>query len=309
MNDGQTKSRKRRWLRHLLIVVAIAFAVPFIYVSWRAFALINGFQPPEMAAAQHTPRDVIGDLGGMKVRIPRHYAEYVEYDGDPGFGEKRKGPRPQRTFDSRLTSFGIDVRFPDMKGLENAQIREEKRRQPLQEKTWIHIGINAGEIYPGDGFLDRRTERTLLQTDTPESKGHWLFTYGRMPEDEHGLEVWRLSEINPKTGRPAREDSSARDIYIHRDASGNVDTFISCGQPSVPKGIGTCNLGTHLEPKADVVVKISFRRGMLPDWQEIRQSSRDLLMSFEVDPASEEVSHSQRGLPAIARAAEPFGIM
>jgi hypothetical protein len=27
----------------------------------------------------------------MKVRIPRHYAEYVEYDGDPGFGEKRKG--------------------------------------------------------------------------------------------------------------------------------------------------------------------------------------------------------------------------
>jgi hypothetical protein len=30
------------------------------------------------------PKDVIGGLGGMKVRIPRHYAEYVEDDGDPG---------------------------------------------------------------------------------------------------------------------------------------------------------------------------------------------------------------------------------
>ena len=51
-----------------------------------------------------------------KVRIPRHYAEYVEYDGDPGFGEKRKGPVPERTFESKLSSFGMDVRFPDMRG-------------------------------------------------------------------------------------------------------------------------------------------------------------------------------------------------
>ena len=289
MSNQQSKSRKRHWLRHLLIVVAIAFAVPFIYVSWRAFALINGFQPPEMAAAQHTPRDVIGDLGGMKVRIPRHYAEYVEYDGDPGFGEKRKGPRPQRTFDSRLRGFGMDVRFPDMKGLENAQMREERRRLFLsQDNPWIGIGINAGKHYPGDGFLDRQTNARLFHINTPESKGHWLFTYERMPEDEYGLEVWRLSEINPKTGKPAREDSSARDIYIHRDALGKVDTYISCKHPSVPTGIGTCNAETHLEPKADVVVKINFRRGLLPEWQRIRQSARDLLMSFEVEPASEE---------------------
>ena len=235
MSNQQSKSRKRHWLRHLLIVVAIAFVVSLIYVSWRAFALINGFQPPEMAAARHTPRDVIGDLGGMKVRIPRHYAEYVEYDGDPGFGEKRKGPRPQRTFDSRLTSFGIDVRFPDMKGLENAQIREEKRRQPLQEKTWLYIGINAGEIYPGYGFLDRLTDRTLFNPHASKSKRPWDHIYERMPEDEHGLEVWRLSKVDPHTGRPAWEDSDAHDIYIHRDTSGKVDTYISCKHPSVPR--------------------------------------------------------------------------
>jgi hypothetical protein len=303
MNTEQSKPGKYRWLSRLLVAVVVLVAVPFIYISWRVYSTLNGFQPPEMAAAQYTPRDVIGDLGGMKVRIPRHYAEYVEYDGDPGFGEKRKGPRPQRTFDSRLTSFGIDVRFPDMKGLENAQIREEKRRQPLQEKTWIHIGINAGEIYPGDGFLDRRTERTLLQYQphTPEGRENWLFTYERMPEDEYGLEVWRLSETDPTTGRPAREDRNALDIYIHRDASGKVDTFISCKYPSVPGGIGKCNAGTHLEPKAKAVVRINFRRGMLPDWQRICQSARDLLMSFEVDPASVETSPSSASPPQASR--------
>jgi len=254
---------------------------------------IMGFQPPEMAMARYTPKDVIGDLGGMKVRIPRHYAEYVEYDGDPGFGEKRKGPRPERTFDSRLTSFGIEVRFPDMKGLENAQLREEKRRQPLREKTWIRIGINAGEIYPGDGFLDRRTNSTLFNVYSPEMKGHWLFTYERMPDDEYDLEVWRLSGTDPRTSKPARESDSTRDIYIHREPSGNVDVYIGCGRPSVPSGIGTCNLETSLAPKAQVAVRVSFRRELLPEWKRIQQSARDLLLSFEVDPSPITTNISQ----------------
>jgi hypothetical protein len=289
MHNKSIPFTKRRALLYPLTVV---FTALVIYVAWEVSSLAYGFQPPEMAAAQHTPRDVIGDLGGMKVRIPRHYAEYVVYDGDPGFGEKRKGPRPPRTFDSRLRSFSIDVRFPDMKGLENAQIRKEKRRQPLQETTWISIGINAGEDYPGDGFLDRQTERRLLQFQphTPEGRENWLFTYERMPKDEYGLEVWRLSEIAPRTDKLARESSHARDIYIHRDASGKVDTFIMCKYPSVPEGIGKCNAGTHLEPKAKVVVNINFRRGLLPEWQRVRQSARDLLISFEVAPVSVETS-------------------
>jgi hypothetical protein len=174
-----------------------------------------------------------------------------------------------------------------MKGLENAQLREEKRRQPLQEKTWIYIGINAGKNYPGDGFLDRRTNSTLFNVDSPEYKGHWLFTYERMPEDEYGLEVWRLSGIDPRTGKPARESNSTNDIYIHRGPSGSVDTYIDCGRPSVPTGIGNCRLGTHLVPKAQVKVEISFRRGLLSEWKRIQQSARDLLLSFEVDPPSD----------------------
>jgi len=269
--------RKLRWVVYFLIGLSIVF----IYAMQRMSARIIGFQPPEMAMARYTPKDVIGNLGGMKVRIPRHYAEYVTYDGDPRFGEKRKGPRPERTFDSRLRSFGIEARFPDMKGLENALLREEKRRQPLQEKTWIYIGINAGEIYSGDGFLDRLTNASL-----PGNKAYWWDTYERISEDKYGLEVWLLSGTDPRTGKPARESHTTNDIYIHRGSSGNVNTYISCGRPSVPSGIGNCNLTTSLAPKAQVVVKVMFRRGLLPEWKRIQQSVRELLLSFEVDSSS-----------------------
>jgi hypothetical protein len=281
-HDNHRHGRKWRWL----IVSFVALTASFIYVILGISSRITGFQPPEMAVAQYTPKDVIGDLGGMKVRIPRHYAEYVTYDGDPGFGEKRKGPRPERTFDSRLRSFSMDVRFPDMKGLENTQLREEKRRQPLLEQTWISIGINAGEIYPGDGFLDRKTNGTLFNAYLPEFKGRWDLTYERMTEDEHGLEAWYLSGIDPSTGKPARESANTRDIYIHREPSGNVDTYIRCGRPSAPRGIGKCILTTSLSPKAQVVVNINFRSGLLPEWKNIQQSVLDLFLSFEVDPSS-----------------------
>jgi len=38
-----------------------------------------GFQSSKMAMAQYTPKDVIGNLGGMRVRISRHCAEIVEF--------------------------------------------------------------------------------------------------------------------------------------------------------------------------------------------------------------------------------------
>ena len=34
----------------------------------------------------------IGDLGGVFVNLPR---EFVEYDGDPSWGEKRVGKKPE----------------------------------------------------------------------------------------------------------------------------------------------------------------------------------------------------------------------
>ncbi|MDO4795952.1 MAG: hypothetical protein Q4A28_08460 [Brachymonas sp.] len=140
--------RKRKRLTGLWVLLLLMSGTGFLYWQYElAKFRLFGFQPPEMAMARYTPKDVIGDLGGLKVRIPRHYAEYVVYDGDPRWGKKRKGPIPERTFNSKLRNFGIRARFPDMRGLENAQLQEELRSYSLNpDNPWLNMTINSGKI-------------------------------------------------------------------------------------------------------------------------------------------------------------------
>ena len=93
----------RKVLVRLLIALAsLAAFIPIAVMFLLSGALVmsegNPLFPPEMNAAR-VPRSefVIGDLGGMPVKIPRYFASYVEYDGDPGFGEKRPSSPPIRT--------------------------------------------------------------------------------------------------------------------------------------------------------------------------------------------------------------------
>ncbi len=55
----------------------------------------------------------IGDLGGVPVDLPKNLVHLVEYDGDPAWGKKREGPKPARSYDSKINSFGFDVRYTD----------------------------------------------------------------------------------------------------------------------------------------------------------------------------------------------------
>ncbi len=88
--DGKKqKPKKRSSLTWLWVLLLLMGGAGFLYWQYElAKFRLFGFQPPEMAMARYTPKDVIGDLGGLKVKIPRHYAEYVEYDDDPGWGER-----------------------------------------------------------------------------------------------------------------------------------------------------------------------------------------------------------------------------
>ena len=284
-NDAQQDSRQQKpkkrssftWLWVLLLLIGGA---GFLYWQYElAKARLFGFQPPEMAMARYTPKDVIGDLGGLKVKIPRHYAEYVEYDGDPRWGEERKGPVPERTFDSRLRSFGIEARFPDMRGLENAELREEYRSYNLNpDNPWVSFTINAGENYPGLGA----NARNGLAKQLWEKSDYWMYNFERLPEDKYGLEAYVVSGSDPRIGKPARESDDTYDIYIQRDATGHVHTYIECGRTSVQGGISSCRISFGLEPKAKVAVRVSFYPKLLPHWKDIQQKTRDLLLSFEV---------------------------
>ncbi len=240
-------------------------------------ASLWGFQPREMALAQYTPRDVVGDLGGMKVTIPRHMAEYVEYDGDPTWGEKRKGPPPVRTHESRLKSFGFDVRYPDMAGLSSSEMRQDKKTRSLHETTWIGVGIGSGENYPGDGFMDRWARATL---ETAERK-HWFNNYEKLPQPEYGMEVWVVKGIDPQTGRAYREHQSAKDIFIHRGENGSVRTRISCSNRPYPSG-QPCSHAWSLEQEGvHAEVYVRYRRGLLPHSQDIQRKVTQVILGFK----------------------------
>jgi hypothetical protein len=185
-----------------LIFQFVVFCVLTIF-PWKVVladgAVIWGFEPSEMAAAYRSPTDVVGDLGGMPVKISRHVAEYVEYDGDPGFsGPPRHGPPPERTYASRLKSFGFDVRFPDMAMLTTREMVVDKANHNIYNTPWMSIGISSGEIYPGRGFMNRLTVIEKIENrywwNDYEELPKKIFRFDRIPIERNESENRSTSE-------------------------------------------------------------------------------------------------------------------
>jgi hypothetical protein len=255
----------------------------------------NPLFPPEMNAAEFAKsRYVIGDLGGMKVRIPSYFANYVEYEGDPTWGEKRQGPVPVRDFTSKFKSFGFDVRFPDMAGRSTVELWKDQRLRidakwehyyyPEKSPThWIDVGILSGKSYPGDGFLTRGTKSSL--SFDAKAKGYYpalgFKQYEKLPQLQHGLTVYSPPGIDPQTNKPFREDSSARDLYIFRNVNDEVLSHIECTNHIRYSHRQSCRHDISMEPKMHAQVYITYSRAALPHWREIQAKVSELILSFE----------------------------
>ncbi|MCS4511047.1 hypothetical protein [Xylophilus ampelinus] len=284
MDLAAKKSRvphKGRWIVVPLVVVVLAMVLVMGYATWRwsslgLNALAAGFQSPDMAAAQYTDRTVRANLGGVPVAIPPYFAEYVEYDGDPGWGEKRKGPKPVRTPESRIASFGFDVRYPDMAGKSTPELWEDYRKRRLATDQWLDVGFNSGEIYRGAGSADRIGNGTINS-----KSGYWFDRYEKLKENEYGLEVYALVGVEPKEGKPAREDKDAEDVFIKRGGDGKITTYISCSNRQIPSA--PCEQHFDLEPEMHTSVTVGYRRGLLPEWQQIQEKVKNTVLGFAVN--------------------------
>ena len=286
--NEQMKKKLKSLASTLSIVVLLLLLVGGYWQCFMSAALaqqstakshVNPLFPPEMNAVAVSKGDVIGDLGGVKVRVPAHFANYVEYDGDPGFGEKREGSVPTRNFQSKLMSFGFEVRFPDMAGRTTPELWQDFERKTLRDSQWMHVGFTSGSIYPGEGFLDRFVKAKLRFKAGQQFSGLEYEEYEKLPQLEYGLTAYATPGIDPKTQRPLREHKSAEDLFVLRDSQGHVVAAISCANRNFNP---TCKHRFSMEPKMKSEVSIRYRRGLLPLWREIQTNVSGLIEDFEI---------------------------
>ena len=272
-----------RWAIVLLLSLLTLFGGVLVLLMYITGVAGNGFMPPQMAAAYYTPKDVVGDLGGMPVTIARHIPHMVEYDGDPGWGEKRKGPVPERTHTSRLASFGVYVRYPDMATLSTPELWNEFEKKPMYHHTWLNLTFHSGSRYPGHGFLDRRFWGEMKEPYRDYA------IYQATSTSIKGLELFVASGTNPHTGQPWRYEYSGGDMYIHRNRQGKVTTFIRCTFRSGLQSYAICWQDWSMESYG-LRIKLSalYAPNLLPQWQSIQAHVSRFVLEFK-DPQAAPV--------------------
>ena len=273
--------RQRGFVRMKVVVPLIV--VVLTVAAWMAYAWPSGNLPavparhslyPPGVSITPTPEAVVGDLGGMAVTIPADFAHNVEYDGDPGFGEKRIGPTPPRTHRSGLRSLGFDVRYPEFEvtGMKERQV--DMRKYTVFNTPWFLVGLTASSYF-GDGlFLERNFAGRNRDLG---------FQYGKLAEKKYGMDAYTPVTVdvskrnyNHETGTYT-SDARDEDIFVHRSSEGKIDTLIRCSNRNHEAAV--CKHFFYLDPKLRVEVSVQYRRGFLPNWQETQTAVTKLIYS------------------------------
>ncbi len=291
-----TPSARRHRGRWIVLLLLASFC-GMGWASWKVARALGafawGFQPPAMAAAQYSPTDVIGDLGGMPVKISRHVAEYVEYEGDPGWSGPRKGPPPVRTYKSRLESFGFRVRYPDMAMLLTKEMWEDRQRYNIYNTPWMRVGVISGTSYPGRGFMNR-----IDLKDSELRSQYWWKDRFKVKEKKFGLTEYRLTRKPlPLNGDPEQISQFGETVYLYRDKTGNVITRIDCSD--VPHEAALCTQNWDMaEYGVSADLSVMYRHALLEHWREMQWKVTQVVLGFRVEVKDLQASQPVVDLPA-----------
>lgn len=216
---------------------------------------------------------ITGVMGGMKVRIPRHFVNLMEFSGEPT--DWKRGPvRPEaRPPDATrdIASFGFEVKYPSMEGLSSRALREDYDKRPFKVNVWMGVSITSGDIYRPAAL-----QRMATEVRPPLSNS----TYAVEPSDTPGL-VRHVAQGVKSTGEAERFDFLNPDVYVAVDESGRATVVIHCHNTKV--GREACREFFVLEPESRTFVSVYFGRDMLPQWEDIHRRTRNLLLGFRVD--------------------------
>lgn len=231
---------------------------------------------------------VIGDLGGIPVMIPHEFAHFVEYEGDPHFMEQRKGPAPKRTVQSKLRSFGYEVRFPDMLGVTKETWSEKNKAKPA-DTNWMRVGIDyfGSNPTPTLGLqikLDEIPTKKWNAVHIPSDPAiNWRDKHGYTlsPNLIYGLKVYEVYGYDDtKRDKIPGNDISDENIYFQVDLQGKVDTYIRCS--NIRQDFAPCQQYFYLSNAKYTEISVSYRIGFLPQWQEIQAAVTQQILGFAV---------------------------
>lgn len=268
---------KRSWrvLFYLTIVPAIV-SVLVLLVKPAEPEHIQFFND-SWVVKQNQVGSTIGDLGGVPVLIPQHFAHFVEYDGDPHFLERKKGPAPKRDFSSRLSSFGFEVRFPDMAPL-TAETMADKKASSIETTKWLEVGISSGADFGVsiDVFIQRSIDNL---------SNNIFYKYKKIATTDFDLTGYAPINVSDEhRGYGVLVDGKVADmndvnVYFHRRQDGIPDAYIECG--NMHHQADRCELRFDLLPTMRTMVSVSFRKGMLPQWGAIKSSVSQIIINFK----------------------------
>jgi hypothetical protein len=266
-----------------IVLAALALSVVFAL----AWLFIPGKLPPGILLSdswvfrENQTGPIIGDLGGVPVSIPKTYAHFVEYDGDPHFLEKRIGPPPPRTQASKIASFGFEIRFPDMEPI-TEKTKAEKKASTIRTTMWMRVGINSHSHYGTGG--DEALEKYTAAIAEPGAK---RYRYEPLPKETHGLSGFTPvgTDLSRRNLGGGGADMSDENIYVHRDKNGRVDAYIECS--NMTHSAARCEQYFILRPAMRIRVRVNYRKDLLPQWREIQASVTQAVLGFRVNQTSD----------------------
>ncbi|MGI4778989.1 MAG: hypothetical protein ACRYGA_12860 [Janthinobacterium lividum] len=283
--SSETSVTRGRLARAAFFIIAIVLLSFVALLGYRVWAQMPDDEDRQRLVQQHplmppgvsirpTSKPVIGDLGGLRVTFPPGFVRNAEYEGDPEFGHKRIGPKPERTHQSSLVSLGFDVRYPEIVAISVEETRLDKSNYTIYNTPWLSVHITAGVDF-GDGqFLERVTASINRDTN---------FQFRKLPRQFHGLDVYTPSAVdanerNRDSQGIYKNDARDIDVFVHYDKENKVDNFIRCSNRN--HRAAPCEHDFFLGQGVKTHVTVSSRRGMLENWEDIQYKTKKLIFTF-----------------------------